>query len=56
MMWLKLFFMPFYFYMYHYHPKVLDRQVMPFSADRDQTAPGQRLHCVLFHLHLLKAS
>ena len=36
-------------------PKFSDRQVWANSADPDQTAPGQGLHCLQFPLHLLDA-
>ena len=34
-------------------PKFLDRQVWANSADSDQTAPDQGLHCLPICLHLL---
>ena len=34
-------------------PKLSDRHVLANSADPDQTAP--RLHCLLFHLYLLRS-
>ena len=33
--------------------KFSDRHVCAFSVDPDQTAPGQGLHCLPFHLHYL---
>ena len=36
-------------------PKFSDRQVWANSADSDQTAPDQVLHCLQFPLHLLYA-
>ena len=36
-------------------PKFSDRQVWANSADPDQTAPDQVLHCLQFSLHLLDA-
>ena len=38
--------------MYRNDPKFLDRQVSASSADPDQTAPPQGLHCLPFRLHL----
>ena len=36
-------------------PKFLGRQIWTNSADPDQTAPDQGLHCLQFWLHLLGA-
>ena len=41
--------------MYRNVPKFSDRQVWANSADPDQTAPDQGLHCLQFHLHFLEA-
>ena len=38
---------------YRNDPKFSDRQVWANSADPDQTAPDQGLHCLPFPLHLL---
>ena len=35
--------------------KFLDRQIWANSADPDQTASDQGLHCLQFRLHLLDA-
>ena len=40
---------------YHNDPTFLDRWVSANSADPDQTASDQGLHCLQFHLHLLDA-
>ena len=41
---------------YRKDPKFLDRYARPNTADPDQIAPDQGLHCLLFNLHHLEVS